>query len=115
MPFFGFSERLYLRIPAAVGLLCVGFWRRVGVSTVFCEVFFFFIFFLQHVIVHFFLSKSSFVFFCQNLIRLFCQSLILLSPLSIFANFRLILLENRPKYSQISLNVHFISPETLLN
>jgi hypothetical protein len=52
--FFDFVERLYLRIPAAVGLLCVGFWRRVGVSTVFSEVFFFifFYFFL------FFLSLS---------------------------------------------------------
>ena len=32
--FFHFMERLCLRIPAAVGLLCVGFWRRVGVNTV---------------------------------------------------------------------------------
>ena len=28
--FFDCGERLHLRIPAAVGLLCVGFWRRVG-------------------------------------------------------------------------------------
>jgi hypothetical protein len=41
--FFRNSERLHCRIPAAVGLLCVGFWRRVGGSAVFCEVFSFFL------------------------------------------------------------------------
>jgi hypothetical protein len=40
-------ERLCSRIPAAVGLLCVGFWRWVGVNTVFHEGFFYFIFFLS--------------------------------------------------------------------
>jgi hypothetical protein len=34
-------ERLHCRIPAAVGLLSVGFWRRVGGSAVFPAVFFF--------------------------------------------------------------------------
>jgi hypothetical protein len=43
------AERLYLRIPAAVGLLCVGFWRRIGVNTVFPAVSFFY-FFFQHLI-----------------------------------------------------------------
>jgi hypothetical protein len=45
--FFDFVERLHSRIPAAVGLLCVGFCWRVGVSAVFHEGFFFFIFFFN--------------------------------------------------------------------
>jgi hypothetical protein len=46
MPFFDFTERLHCRIPAAVGLSCVGFWRRVGGSAMFPAAFFF-IFFLS--------------------------------------------------------------------
>ena len=42
MSFLGCAERVCLRIPAAVGLSCEGFWRRVGVGTVFLAVSFFF-------------------------------------------------------------------------
>jgi hypothetical protein len=51
--FFDCRERLHCRIPAAVGLLCVGFWRRVGGSAVFHEGFFFILFLFL-----FFLSSS---------------------------------------------------------
>ena len=37
-----------------------------------------------------------FFFFCQHRIWLFCQNLARFTPLSIFADFQLFLLENRP-------------------
>jgi hypothetical protein len=48
-------------MPAAVGLLCVGFWRWVGASTVFGAGSFFY-FFSSTRNCAFFVSKSSFVF-----------------------------------------------------
>jgi hypothetical protein len=101
--FFHFTERLYLRIPAAVGLLCGGFWRRVGVSTVFCEVVFFF--FFQHLIS---------LFFCPHLIWLFCRSLVVLPPSVFGLILAVFCFKSRPKLRQINLNVYQLSSVTLL-
>jgi hypothetical protein len=111
--FFRFRERLHCRIPAALGFVC-GLLRRVGGSAVFHEDFYFFFFFCQHIIVHF-LSKFSCAFFCQNPIWLFLSKFSCVTPLSIFANFRLFLLEYRSKPRQIYLNIHQISPVTSPN
>ena len=75
------AERLCSRIPAAVGLLCVGFWRRVGVNTVFPAYlfFYFFIFFCSRI-------NSIFLFFVVVKTAFFID-VEFLYPLSIFANF----------------------------
>jgi hypothetical protein len=48
MPFSQISQNVCTAAyPPPLGFSCVGFWRRVGGSAVFCDVFLFFLFFFN--------------------------------------------------------------------